>query len=92
LGKFDETGMAFMPETIQRTLKTTRQSVLDIAGGLPTLLLGIPLVLPAVCVALLIVCATFLLGVPGILPGVLAHVTPLLALLGLFRAPHRSGK
>src|SRR5436305_947463 len=38
-------------------------SVLDVAGGLSPLLLGVPLVLPALRVALLIRCAAILFGV-----------------------------
>uniref|UniRef100_Q46S85 Uncharacterized protein n=1 Tax=Cupriavidus pinatubonensis (strain JMP 134 / LMG 1197) TaxID=264198 RepID=Q46S85_CUPPJ len=62
-----------------------RGSILDVAGCLPSLLLGMPLVLAAARVALVVGSTAILLGVPGILARILPHVAPFAALLRLFR-------
>jgi len=63
------------------------RSVLDVARRLPSVLFGVPLVLPALRIAFLIRGAAVMLGMPRTLAGFLPDVAPGTALLGLLRRP-----
>ncbi|SIT36168.1 conserved hypothetical protein [Paraburkholderia ribeironis] len=78
-----------------------RASIFDVTGRLPPMLLGLPLVLSALCIACLVGGATFLLCISCALAGFLANITPGATLLSLLRRPacsqatcqeHRSDK
>jgi hypothetical protein len=62
-------------------------SILDVAGRLPPVLLGVPLVLPALRIAFLVRRAAVLLGMPGTLSGFLPDIASGTALLSLLRRP-----
>ncbi|MGF6471991.1 hypothetical protein QFZ89_007241 [Paraburkholderia youngii] len=67
-----------------------KRSILDISGRLTAALLGLPLVLPALRIALLVRGSALLLRMAGALACLLSNVTSGATLLSLFGCPAAS--